>query len=350
MQSLLEDAKGRVWLGATVRVDPEAWTFDEFGPADGCSFRNFYFASRSKKRDGELLFGSPEGLMVVRPERIVPWKFEPDVVATAVSVGGIDRRGASTVNRVEIEPGRRSLRVEFAALDLTAPQRNRYRYRLEGYDDAWVTTDASQRSITYANRPPRSYTLVVQGTNRAGRWSPRLLRIDVVVHPAFYETAWFRLVAAACLLALTYGGYRLRVRQIEARNRRLQRLVDERTAELAEKNRQLEGAYEKIEEASLTDPLTGLHNRRYLEQTITSCAAEGKSSSSSFASWRARKRRRSRRSSARRWSCSNSRFLRGARSAAAARSASPPSRASRRSRARSAGTTSSSSPTRRSTE
>jgi len=270
VQSLLEDAAGRVWLGATVRVDPERWTFDEFGPADGCSFRNFYFASRSRTGDGRLLFGSPEGLLEVRPERIAPWTFEPGVVATSISVGGIERRGASTVRSLELSPEHRSLRVEFASLDLTAPQRNRYRYHLEGYDDRWVTTDASQRSITYANLPPRSYTLVVQGTNRAGRWSPRMLRIDVVVHPAFYQTGWFRLLAAVLLVALVYGGYRLRVRQIEARNRRLQQLVDERTAELAEKNRQLEGAYAQIEEASLTDPLTGLRNRRYLEQVIAS--------------------------------------------------------------------------------
>jgi C4-dicarboxylate-specific signal transduction histidine kinase len=81
------------------------------------------------------------------------------------------------------------------------------------------------------------------------------------VQPAFYQTPWFRAAVAVVLLVLLYGLFRLRVRQLEARSEKLERLVRERTAEL-------EQAYVRIEEASLTDPLTGLRNRRFLEQAI----------------------------------------------------------------------------------
>jgi diguanylate cyclase (GGDEF)-like protein len=258
VESLIEDEQGEVWLGPKLRVDPLDWTAEEFGPGDGCDFRSFYIASRDRMRDGSLLFGSPEGLLVVQPRELRRWTYAPAVVATSLRVDGVERAIGS---ELKLSPDARGFRLDFAALDLSAPERNRYRYRLEPFDANWIETDASRRSLAYTNLGAGDYTLRVQGTNRAGEWSPHELRLPVRVVPAFYETLWFRLLAALALCALAYGAYRLRVRQLGARARELERVVRERTAELEE-------AYARIESASLTDPLTGLRNRRYLEQVI----------------------------------------------------------------------------------
>src|SRR6185295_14942311 len=108
----------------------------------------------------------------------------------------------------------------------------------------------------------------IQGSNRAGRWSPREIRLRMKALPAFYQTTAFRAAVAAIGLALAYGAYRLRVHRLQTRSRELERVVGERTLALAERGRELEAAYVRIEEASLTDPLTQLRNRRYLEQVI----------------------------------------------------------------------------------
>ncbi len=257
-ESLIEDDEGQIWIGPRLRVDPVTWRARELGSADGCEFRTFFIASRSKTRDGSLLFGAPEGLLVVQPRAIGDWTYAPPVVATSLRVDGRER---ALPGALELASGDRGFRLDFAALDFTSPERNAYRYRLEGYDRDWIATDATRQSLTYTNLRPGKYTLRVQGTNRAGLWSARELRLPVTVHPAFYETGWFRALCVAAALALAYGIYRLRVRQLQARGRQLERLVSERTAEL-------ERAYERIEEASVTDPLTGLRNRRFLEQTI----------------------------------------------------------------------------------
>jgi diguanylate cyclase (GGDEF)-like protein len=259
-ESLIEDDEGQVWIGARLRVDPITWTSRELTAADGCEFRSFFIASRSKTRDGSLLFGAPEGLLIVQPRAIPAWTFAPPIVATSFRVDGRERALPRTL---QLASGDRGFRLDFAALDFTSPERNAYRYRLDGYDRDWIATDASRRSLTYTNLRPGSYTLRVQGTNRAGLWSPRELRLPVTVLPAFYETLWFRALCLLAALALAYAIYRLRVRQLEARGRELERLVSERTTEL-------EVAYARIEQASLTDPLTGLHNRRFLEQAIPS--------------------------------------------------------------------------------
>jgi diguanylate cyclase (GGDEF)-like protein len=261
VEALIQDAQGKIWLGPRLRVDPRTWSWRELGPADGCDFRSFFIASRSRTADGTLLFGSPEGLLMVRPDRIVPWTYAPPVVATALRVDGVERPGAARLGRLTLAPRERGFRLDFAALDFTAPQRNAYRYRLEGFDPRWSPADAAQRSLGYTSLPPGDYTLRVQGTNRAGRFSPHEIRMPVTVLPAFYQTAGFRALAVLLVAAFAYAGYRLRVRRLEARGRELEQVVRERTLELQE-------AYARIEEASLTDPLTQLRNRRFLEQAI----------------------------------------------------------------------------------
>ena len=268
VEALIEDAQGQVWLGPRLRVDPRTWRWQELGPADGCDFHSFFIASRSRTAAGDLLFGSPEGLLLVHPERVRPWTFEPPVVVTSFRVDGKERPGAARLGRLTLAARERGFRLDFAALDFTAPQSNLYRYRLDGFDAGWSATDASHRSLTYTNLRPGRYSLRIQGSNRSGRWSPREIRLPLAVLPAFYQTAWFRSLALAAVLALAYGGYRLRIRRLQARSQELERLVSERTLELADKNRELQAAYVRIEEASLTDPLTRLRNRRSLEQAI----------------------------------------------------------------------------------
>src|SRR5205085_312179 len=100
----------------------------------------------------------------------------------------------------------------------------------------------------------------IEAATPRGGWS-QPLRIAIAVPPAWYETIAFRIAAAIAIALLLYLAYRVRVARLRARSEELERLVAVRTRELAT-------AYERIEEASLTDPLTQLRNRRYLEQTI----------------------------------------------------------------------------------
>ncbi len=267
-EALIEDDEGAIWIGPRLRLDPRNWTARSLGPADGCTFRNFFIASRTKTRDGRLLFGSPEGLMVVDPRGLAAVGDAPPIVATALRVEGKPKPGASVLPSIDLSSSERAFSLDFAELDFVAPQRRTYRFRLEGLDPSWSLASATQHSLTYNRLPPGRYTLRVGVTDRDGQWTRQELRLPVVVLPAFHQTNAFRIVMVFLALALLYGIYRLRVRQLRARERALEQLVAVRTSELAERNQQLVTAYEKIEQASLTDPLTRLRNRRFLEQTI----------------------------------------------------------------------------------
>ncbi|NVD73765.1 hypothetical protein HUX88_24995 [Duganella sp. BJB1802] len=101
-----------------------------------------------------------------------------------------------------------SFALGFAALDFTAPELNRYAYRLEGYDRDWIAVDATHRLASYTNLPPGRYQLAIRGSNREGVWNERGLRIPVTVLPWWYQTWWFWRGAGAGAGAVR--AYRLR--------------------------------------------------------------------------------------------------------------------------------------------
>ncbi len=262
-ESLIQDKSGHVWLGSHVSINPENWHFKTYGPADGNEFRTLYIASRAMTKSGALMFGSPEGLLIIHPEQIKDWTYQPPLVVTEASVEGADLDGTEILQKLNLGAEQRNMRLEFSALDFSAPQLLHYRYRLDGYDRDWVTTNAEERLAIYTGLPPGEYQLRVQGSNRDGAWSPSELKIAVNVSPAYYQTLWFRFVMISLMLLILAVFFQYRVRQFRLRSAELERAVAERTADL-------EAAYKQIEAASLTDPLTKLHNRRFLEKTIQS--------------------------------------------------------------------------------
>jgi diguanylate cyclase (GGDEF)-like protein len=145
--------------------------------------------------------------------------------------------------------------VEFSALDYSAPERNRYAYRLDGFDSAWIDTEASHRVAAYTNLPPGDYTLRLRGSNRDGVWSESVLSVPINVLPAWYQTATFRVALALAAIALVAGLVQGRTLYLRRNQRDLEQQVVERTAELRESQRQLE-------QIAYFDTLTALPNRR----------------------------------------------------------------------------------------
>jgi signal transduction histidine kinase len=109
--------------------------------------------------------------------------------------------------------GTRRLEIEFVGLSFLAPQQNRYRYRLDGYDDAWVDGGVSRRA-TFTNVRPGAYTFRAQATNANGEWSDAALEASFNILPEYHQTLWFRVGMFGLITGALFGAYRVRVNRL----------------------------------------------------------------------------------------------------------------------------------------
>jgi len=186
----------------------------------------------------------------------------PKTVVESVRYGG--QWHDDVESGIKIPARTRDLAFRFSVLSFQNPSSVGLKYRLQGYEDDWQPVDdPTRRIVNYTNLAPGDYTFEVLGSNNAGVWSEEPASLGLRIAPYFYETWWFRVLAVLGVALLVFLGYRLQVRNLRRQRQELERMVAERTEALRQLNRQLE-------DASTTDPLTGLKNRRYLGQQLPS--------------------------------------------------------------------------------
>ncbi|MCE7031893.1 diguanylate cyclase [Lysobacter sp. GX 14042] len=210
--------------------------------------------------DGALWLPTRDGVLALDTAAIVRNPVPPGVHVAGVQVGE-QWRALERDAPVALDADERDITLAFDVLSYQDPRSNRARYRLAGYDRQWRTAGPADRQVRYTNLPPGDYVFEMLGSNNADVWAPAPARLEFGIRPHFHETAGFRALLAVLALLLVHAGYRYQRYRYRKRQRELEALVGERTAALAESNRQLE-------QASLTDPLTGLRNRRYLARQL----------------------------------------------------------------------------------
>jgi diguanylate cyclase (GGDEF)-like protein len=262
VDALLDDTQGRVWAstddGLAV-IDPDSLSVRALGRDDGVASPAYWSDSAAKLADGTLLFGGTEGISVVHPDRLTHRPFTPPLRVTGIQIGA--RSVPPLATPLVLGPHERSLAVEFAALDYSAPDKLRYAYQLAGFDDDWKTSDPARRLAAYTNLPPGEYQLKLRSTDRDGTWLDPV-SLAVTVEPAWWQTGWFRLLAGLLACAAIFGLVQLRTSYLMHRRRLLEELVASQTRDLTKANRLLQ-------ELASRDPLTEIYNRRYFQELAT---------------------------------------------------------------------------------
>jgi diguanylate cyclase (GGDEF)-like protein len=265
--NLLDDSDGRIWSHRFM-YDPQGDALHRLGRAEGANAGTGWFRAFAPLPDGRLVFGATEGLLVINPDRFEPWTFEPPLVFTELRVDGEPRPLGPLADSLQLRPGERSFALEFAALDFSAPELLQYRYRVEGRDTDWVEVDADSRVANVGGLWPGDYRLQVQGSNRSGRFSSQTLELPVRVLPLWWQTPLAMVLGLLLLIGLTAVLVVWRERRLQWAKSRLEADVQARTRDLRALSAELQRKNHDFEEASLTDPLTGLRNRRFAMQEM----------------------------------------------------------------------------------
>jgi diguanylate cyclase (GGDEF)-like protein len=268
------DASGRLWVSTNrglAVVNAADRSVRSFRRSHGLQGDEFNFGAHLRAPDGTLYFGGANGYNAFLPERLQANTLPPPVVFTEVLK--LNRPVSQTPEGLKsLELGFRDavITFRFSALDFTGPAENRYQYRLEGFDADWVNGGAA-RQATYTNLDGGSYVFRVRAANSDGRWSEVPLSLPLHVSPAPWLSWWARtlyVLGAGALVFLVWFGQHRRLQREAAYAERLKAEVSARTAELAERNSDMEKANHQLREASVSDSLTGLGNRRCLRDAM----------------------------------------------------------------------------------
>jgi signal transduction histidine kinase/ligand-binding sensor domain-containing protein len=190
---------------------------------------DFYTPHAAKSVDGRLWFLPSDGASVVDPRhlpfnRLVPPVRIEQVTANHKTYDVPSNEKAS----LRLPALVRDLQIDYTALSLVAPEKMRFRYRLEGYDREWQDA-GNRRQAFYTNLKPKNYRFSVIACNNSGVWNEAGASLDFSVAPTYYQTLWFQVSCAAAFPALFWVLYRYRVHQIAREfNARLEGGVDER--------------------------------------------------------------------------------------------------------------------------
>ncbi len=247
--AILPDSSGHFWLSTNrglSRFDPVAQYFRNYDVSDGLTSNEFNAGAAFVSPQGEFFFGTVNGMISFYPDQVKDNPFPPPVIIRSYSLyNQVERTNLVDGENITLSYRDTFIGFEFAALDFTAPHKNQFAYKLEGFDTDWNYL-GNRNFVTFTNLRGGDYILRVKAANNDGIWNEEGIAVNLRVTPPFYTRAWFILLSSLGVVGLVYAGYRLRLHRVESQKRALEQLVLERTHEIERRREVAEGLREII--------------------------------------------------------------------------------------------------------
>jgi signal transduction histidine kinase/ligand-binding sensor domain-containing protein/CheY-like chemotaxis protein len=289
IQGIMEDKNGTLWISTNNGLsdfNPATRSFRNFDNSDGLQGTSFNRMSFYKSANGTMYFGGQNGLNVFHPDSISYNRFIPPVFITdfqiynrSVSIQDEEsplKKHITETKDIVVSYKDLMLSFEFAALNYTLSRKNKYAYKLEGFDEDWIYPGTIRRA-TYTNLDPGDYIFHVKASNNDGVWNETGTSVHLHIIPPFWQTWWFRVLGILIILAIIFGLYQARMNVIRKQKIALQRQVEERTKEVLLQKQEL------VQQAENLQKLNGdLHEKHIQEQLARQDAEKANQAKSIF--------------------------------------------------------------------
>ena len=227
--NILADEQGYLWATtpsglSRIAVARQAGNIGlhcvNYDETDGLQGREFNENAAFRTSQGELIFGGANGFNLFDPARVGREARFPPVLLTGFQLFNKDidlPHSITETIQVKLTHDQNEFSIEFAALSYINAQKDRYAYRLEGFDTGWITTDGRNRRATYSHIGPGEYTFRVKGSNSDGAWNETGANLKITMSRSFWRTPLAYILYALLLLFLLYVGRRLVIGRTRAR-------------------------------------------------------------------------------------------------------------------------------------
>jgi signal transduction histidine kinase/streptogramin lyase len=241
VQDMVNDEDGALWLHLACgfvhisKRDVDAWSRDTtirldlrlYDALDGArAGRGDFEPGHARTANGQLWFSNGSVLQMIDPQSLARNESPPPVHIEHVTA---DDTIYDATNGLRLPPRIRNLAIDFTALSFVAPEKVRFRYKLEGQNRNWHEV-INDRKVQYTNLAPGPYQFRVMASNNSGVWNEAGDTLSFSIAPAYYQTRWFTAMVALGIATLLWAAYQLRIRQLaHLFNRTLDARVSERT-------------------------------------------------------------------------------------------------------------------------
>jgi len=259
IQAISEDDEGGLWLSSNhglFQIDKQN-SIRRLTKQDGLTTNDFKRKAIYKSQLGVMYFGSLVGLNYFHPKDLVPNQNPPKLQITSFSVlksrpnkSNVYEYVVETFDSKEeiiLDKDQSSFEISFTGLNFLDPEKNNYKYKLEGYDKVWVDAKNSH-TATYTNLDPGSYTFKLTGTNNDNLSATNFIEIKIVKVGPWYLTQWFKILLGAILVSFPFIFYFVRLSIFRKQREKLTLKVAERTKKLSVANQLLKSQTNKIKQ------------------------------------------------------------------------------------------------------
>ncbi|MTI30283.1 two-component regulator propeller domain-containing protein, partial [Xanthovirga aplysinae] len=241
--NILEDSLTNLWVTTgkgLARFNPDSLTFKGYNRKDGLQENRFIFGATLKSSRGEFYFGGYSGFNLFHPNSILDNTVVPPLAITDFNLLGtnqgnnsseIFRKNIAKNKHISLSHDQRFFTFEFVALDYSCPEKNKYAYKLEGFDKDWQHV-GTRNFATYTGVPPGKYLFKVKGSNADGIWNEEGTTLELTISPSLWDKIYFRIIVFLLMIGGAFLWYRYRLNHMKTQKKELEKVVKHRTHEV----------------------------------------------------------------------------------------------------------------------